>query len=143
MNGVRARTGIGGKTMRIHETKILIADGTPASVALVKRALREMGFFSVQTAANGYSALIMLKKNPIDLLLLDWRLPTLDGPGILSYLRRIPWFRLPKIIGMIANSDRETITRGAELGLNTCLVRPFTGRTLRNRIEKEMRARIM
>jgi len=71
-----ALTGVG---MRIQDIQVLVAEGTPAEAGQVKRFLREMGFLSVETVTDGYSALIALKKQAADLLLLDWHLPKMSG----------------------------------------------------------------
>ena len=130
--------------MRIQDIQVLVAEGAPAEAGQVKRFLREMGFLSVETLTDGYSALISLKKQPADVLLLDWRLPKMDGEGILRYLRAIPRFRLPKVIAMVnGDEDRGLYQKGTELGVGTYLVRPFTAAVLRERIEKEMNVRIL
>ncbi|NQU42176.1 response regulator [bacterium] len=129
--------------MKIEEVRVLIADREPTTVGLIRRSLRGMGFRSLETTTNGYQTLIALKKNSFDLLLLDWRLPNLDGETITRYLRRIPRYRQPKMIAMIASSDREAVQKGVQLGLQDYLVKPFRGRVLQERIEKVLDIRIL
>jgi len=130
--------------MRIQDIQVLVAEGTPAEAGQVKRFLREMGFLSVDTVTDGYSALIALKKQAADLLLLDWHLPKMSGEDVLRQLRAIPRFRLPKVIAMVnGTDDRDLYQKGTDLGVGTYLVRPFAASILQERIEKEMNQRIL
>jgi len=136
-----ALTGVG---MRIQDIQVLVAEGTPAEAGQVKRFLREMGLLSVDTVTDGYSALIALKKQAADLLLLDWHLPKMGGEDVLRQLRAIPRFRLPKVIAMVnGGDDRNLYQKGTDLGVATYLVRPFAASILQERIEKEMNQRIL
>jgi len=74
------------KTKRQIPGQILVVDDDPASVAFLTEFLKQIGFSEVVTAANGKEALQCVEKSPPRLVLLDYRLPDLDG---IEVLRRI------------------------------------------------------
>jgi CheY-like chemotaxis protein len=71
---------------------VLIVDEDPAFQLGLKTFLKEyVGFSSVHVAKNGREALRILREEPgIDLVTLDYRMPELDGLGVLDRLRDDP-----------------------------------------------------
>ena len=69
---------------------VLVVDDEPMVLCLLKVYLPRMGF-TVWTAENGKAALSLYERqrNEIDLVLLDVRMPVLDGPQTLRELRRL------------------------------------------------------
>jgi CheY-like chemotaxis protein len=68
---------------------ILIIDDEPATLELTARILRGRGF-DVFTASGGMAALPILRREPIDLVLLDLMMPHMDGIEFIRLLRSIP-----------------------------------------------------
>ncbi len=66
--------------------RILIVDDEP-NVRLVFRTALESTGFQVTEAADGDAALVQLRKVPIDLILLDLKMPVMDGMETLEQLR--------------------------------------------------------
>ena len=69
---------------------VLVVDDEPVVLCLLKVFLPRMGF-NVWTADNGKAALALYEQRAgeIDLVLLDVRMPVLDGPQTLHELRRL------------------------------------------------------
>ena len=68
---------------------VLIVDDDPTVRAVVEMALRQQGF-DTRAAATGLAAVAIYQKQPgIDLVLIDVRMPGLDGPQTLKALREI------------------------------------------------------
>src|SRR5262249_11099642 len=64
---------------------ILLVDDEISIANALGRLLRRDGH-TVETAANGRQALAKLQERAYDLILSDWRMPELDGPGLYQAL---------------------------------------------------------
>jgi DNA-binding response OmpR family regulator len=66
--------------------KILIVDDDPGISEELTRLLSQT--YDVRRAENGYAAMAKTKGEQFDLILLDLRMPQLDGPSFVKALRR-------------------------------------------------------
>ena len=78
--------------LSLDSTGVLIVDEDPAFQLGLKTFLKEhVGFASVRVANNGREALKLLREDPsIELVTLDYRMPELDGLGLLEHLKENP-----------------------------------------------------
>lgn len=100
--------------------RVLIADDESIIRLGLRSMLREMGH-EVIAAANGREALEMARNHPIDLAILDIKMPFTDGlqaAKTLSRLNPIP------IIMLTAYSDQELINKATDLPIHGYLVKP-------------------
>jgi DNA-binding response OmpR family regulator len=104
--------------------KILVCDDTPDILEMVKLILEAEGF-EVKTAAAGREALMALAQEIPDLVLLDLRMPGLDGFGVLRELRLRPESSPPVII-LSAKCMEEDRQAALAAGAKGYLVKPFT-----------------
>lgn len=70
---------------RIEKPNVLLVDDNEATSALMAALLQRE--FSIQTATDGHEAIEQLKTREFGAILLDLRMPRLDGFGVLDYLR--------------------------------------------------------
>ncbi len=107
--------------MKIKKDKtILVVDDEPVIRDYFVRTLSE---YRVLTAASAEEALSLIEKDPIDLILLDIKMPGLDG---IETLRRIK--KLDKDIPVImlsAHGTLETNLEAARLGALNSIAKPF------------------
>jgi two-component system chemotaxis response regulator CheY len=102
------------------QPNILVIDDDPAILATVADILRDEGY-TVQTAANGAEGLAAVERSPPMCVLLDMRMPVLDGWGFARALRD-RGLNLP-IVVMTAAQD---VRRWAqEIGASHYLAKPF------------------
>jgi CheY-like chemotaxis protein len=73
----------------VAPTTILVVDDSAASRKLVRSALAGEGW-SVVEAPDGWSAVDVVSRQPLDLILQDLFLPDFDGLDLLRYLRSLP-----------------------------------------------------
>ena len=76
---------------------VLIVDEDPALMELVSRMLQAGGAFRIVKAWSGGEALALLRLEPVDLLLLDWRTGS-TGQNVLEEMRTIPKADIPVIM---------------------------------------------
>jgi CheY-like chemotaxis protein len=69
------------------EVRVLVVDDEPGIRATVS-AMLEIEGYAVAEAMNGAEALVAVESDPPDLILLDMRMPVLDGWGFATELRR-------------------------------------------------------
>ena len=102
---------------------ILVVDDEAAVRGLLQVALQQQGFM-VRLAANGYEALLHQRYSPeMDLVLLDVRMPGLDGPQTLAALQEAD----PTIVScfMTGYGGDYTETDLLELGAARVFAKPF------------------
>jgi DNA-binding response OmpR family regulator len=115
--------------------RILIVDDEPKIVRLVADYLEDGGF-SVLTARTGDAALMRVRTDAPDLVVLDLGLPGLDGLDVTRAIRRNG--ELP-IIMLTARDDETDRIIGLELGADDYVTKPFSPRELVARVRGVLR----
>ncbi|MDK1119591.1 MAG: pyridoxal-phosphate dependent enzyme [Anaerolineae bacterium] len=69
---------------------IVIADDSIDARRLIRRILQSQGDFTIFEAGNGKEALILIKKEKPDLIILDLMMPEMDGFAVIDILKRNP-----------------------------------------------------
>lgn len=93
---------------------------------ILSRALRELGF-QVWEAGDGETALESLERIfPIDLAMVDWNMPGMDGLELLKKLRSSPAYGELKIVMVTTESEAEQMSAALEAGANEYVMKPFT-----------------
>lgn len=118
--------------------RILVVDDMLASREAMARILNQHGYETVP-AMNGAEALALLKKNKIDLILLDQMMPEVDGLTFLAGIRRFPkWKKLP-VIMFTGVKDRSCNSRAQGLDVKEFLVKgEYDPRQLIGLLEKHL-----
>jgi DNA-binding response OmpR family regulator len=115
--------------------RILVVDDEVAIRDLVATYLRKDGFEVVE-ADDGPGALEQARERLPDLVVLDLRLPGLDGFDVLRELRRIG--ETPVIV-LSARTEETDKLIGLELGADDYLTKPFSPRELVARVRAVLR----
>lgn len=88
-------------------------------------AIAEDGF-EVSTAENGEIGLATAVEKHPDLILLDLRMPIMDGQTMLKKLRDDPWGSRVKVIIMTAMDDVENVATAHQSNLEDYLIKTHT-----------------
>jgi CheY-like chemotaxis protein len=111
---------------------ILVADDDADDVFLLQRAFSKAGIkANLQFARDGEEAILYLRssdqqKNPTpDLLLLDLKMPRVDGFSVLEWVRGQPGLKRLLVTVLTSSDARIDINRAYDLGANSYLVKPF------------------
>ena len=100
---------------RMSESKrVLVIDDDPVMLTTLKDLLS--GAYRVYTANSGMAALQMLVTMEVDLILLDYEMPVINGPQILEMLRSESHTRDIPVMFLTSKNDRQAILRVMELG---------------------------
>jgi len=106
----------------VEERKILVVDDDPQICSLIKDFLTKKGF-TVVVAYSGEEGLEKLKKERPILVLLDVRLPGMDGIMALKRIKEIdPRVGVIMVTGL---KDEDTFNEAKKLGAHEYIVKPF------------------
>lgn len=109
-----------------ENARILIVDDNPANLMVLSELLDMAGFTAAFTEQNPRTAVARWLAEPFDLLLLDIRMPEMDGYAVMAALRErlAPDEYLPCIV-LTAQTDRETRQASLDAGAIDFITKPF------------------
>ena len=114
--------------------KILIADDDAVSRRLLERTLLRVGY-EVVAVVNGRQAVENLTGPDMPrLVLLDWMMPELDGPGVCREIRNRRDQSYVYMILLTSRESKEDVIAGLESGADDYLIKPFIADELKARL---------
>jgi len=102
--------------------KILIIDSSDYGKETAKMTLKEAGY-KVITANEGMEGLYKLKREKIDLIIVELALSGLDGFGILSIVKNDPATKHIPVLVLTDRDTREEKEEAVKLGAVDCIVK--------------------
>jgi CheY-like chemotaxis protein len=110
--------------------KVLLAEDNPANRMVARLTLEQAGFL-VKEVENGREALEALRTGRFDLVLMDCRMPVMDGYAATRYIRQLKGrgSQVP-IIALTASVCKEDRQRAEEAGMDDFVSKPFQTREL-------------
>jgi DNA-binding response OmpR family regulator len=121
--------------MSTKKETVVVADDDPRLLRLVQFNLQQVGY-RVVTAPDGNRALRLAESENPDLVLLDVRMPLMDG---LEVCRRIRNFSTVPIIIVTAKDSEEDKVAGLDAGADDYLTKPFGAPELMARVRAVLR----
>ena len=115
-----------------EQVVILAVDDTPENLDVVKGALG--GDYVIKAAINGMIALKIAQKIPPELILLDIRMPGMDGFEVMSQLQAKETTREIPVIFLTGESDSDVRKRADDLGAVGFVTKPIDGAILRQTV---------
>jgi CheY-like chemotaxis protein len=110
-------------------TRALVVDDTPLNLKLVVALLRANGFV-VESAETAEAARDKLAAAPFDVVLLDLRLPGMDGLELARHLRADPAQRGLVIVAVTANAMKTDEAAARDAGCDAFVTKPIDTRAL-------------
>ncbi|MBI4011930.1 MAG: response regulator [Candidatus Rokubacteria bacterium] len=118
--------------MKQGKTRILVVDDAGPVVILCVNILQSLGY-AVKGANRGETALEHLRGEPFDLMIVDYRMPGMDGFQVFEQARTLrPGM---PIMLITAHGTPEVTNRAVEMGFGAILLKPFTSDELRAAVE--------
>lgn len=117
------------------ETKFLIVEDESDIAEILEEELKEMKFTGeIFTADNFQRAKSLLDQNLIDYIISDWNLEGPTGLDLLKYIRTHERYKNLPFLMVTGNDEIEEMLRATEEGSSDYLVKPWTGRELKQKV---------
>lgn len=116
--------------------KVLIVDDDGKNLKLMRILIQNAGYETIE-AENGEDAVKLAKEHLPALILMDNRMPVMDGTAATKILKAVPATAKIPIIAITASAmqgDREKIL--FETGCDEYMAKPIDGKALMNVIKK-------
>ncbi|MFN3984233.1 MAG: response regulator transcription factor [Rhodocyclaceae bacterium] len=112
--------------------RVVVIDDNEMIRLTLRALLRAIGLDVVGEASNGRRGVQLVADTLPDLVCLDVVMPERDGLSILPDI----WAATPgvKVLLITAHSDRETVSRAIELGVDGIIVKPFRQKQIHDEI---------
>lgn len=116
------------------KNSILLVDDDPVMLATMEIFLED--FYAVTTVTSGKLALDFLSRHTVDLILLDYMMPEMNGPEVFQNIRScFPQLPVP-IIFLTGVSDKELVIKGISLRPKDYLLKPVSKKDLLERVTR-------
>ena len=115
---------------------ILVVDDNKMNLAAARTVLGSK--YKVIPVLNGQQALRFLAQNECDLILLDIKMPEMDGFELLEKIRTMECCRSIPVIFLTADKDTETETRGFQVGAVDFITKPFAPEVILSRVGRTL-----
>ena len=116
--------------------KFLVVDDFSTMRRIVRNLLKELGFHNVEGAEGAPVALGRLKQGGVELVVTDGSMPNGDGRTVLQSIRADPALKPLPVLMITAEAKKENIIAAAQAGASGYIVKPFTGATLSEKLNK-------
>ncbi len=114
--------------------KILIVDDEPNIVISLEFLMRREGF-EVGVARDGEEALMRIRDERPDLVLLDVMMPKINGFEVCERVRADPALAGTRILMLTAKGREAEVAKGLALGADAYVAKPFSTRDLVQRVK--------
>lgn len=124
----------------ISTVEVLIVDDNAPTRSLLRSVLRAVGVKRISEAGDAEEALDHLEVRNVDIILLDYAMPGMNGLDLARLLRTDPDRPGGKarIIMITGYGDRRNVAAARDAGVDEFLVKPISTRALLQRLEASL-----
>jgi DNA-binding response OmpR family regulator len=121
---------------QIQALRVLIVDDEHNMRKVTRGLLLAIGVRDIHEAVDGLSGLEAIREIRPDLVILDWEMPSPNGPEFVRIVRSPGSFPYPDvpIIMLTAYGERSRVVASVKLGVNEYLLKPVSSKALHARI---------
>jgi two-component system, chemotaxis family, chemotaxis protein CheY len=115
--------------------RVLVVDDEPTMRKVTRSLLRAIGVRTVYEAHDGNSGLEAIRTLLPDVVIVDWEMPSPNGPEFVRAVRSPATFPLPDvpIIMLTGHGERSRVIEAVNLGINEFLLKPVSTKALLGR----------
>ena len=119
--------------------RILIVDDDDMNLKMAEFILKkDMKDIEVLLADSGMKAIDILQREKVDLVLLDFQMPMMNGLKTLEIIRKREDMKDVAVIFLTASSDRDTVMQAGMMGVQDYIKKPFMPKDLVERVNKAL-----
>lgn len=124
--------------------RIAVVDDEPANVGLLRRILEPVGYEEIASTTDPRRAVSLCREADPDLVILDLRMPYLDGFEVYEELdASLPGFAFVPVLFLTADDSRQAQERALSIGGQDYLTKPFSPREVRIRVRNLLTTRAL
>ena len=117
--------------MNPQDMRILIVDDEHTMCNIIRGMLKLSGYGKKYFfAPNGLLALNILKSNTIDLAIIDWNMPVMNGMDLLRSIRSSKDYKNLPVVMVTGESNREIVAEALEAEVDDYIIKPLTANSL-------------
>jgi len=118
-------------------SNVLLVDDSATMRKIVKRKIKEIGFAVDEffEAGDGKQALEVVFNNSVDLILLDWNMPVMNGLEFVQTLKSVKLLKSITVIMLTTEGSPEKITEATSSGVDGFMLKPVTTEHLRDSLK--------
>lgn len=117
--------------------RTLLVEDDPNEQALLAGYLRMSGY-QVLTASDGVEALELLSREPVDLIVLDMRMPRMNGAETLKAIRKDPFLKDVKVVVVSGEEPKTALGKTSSRGVSEWFSKPLDPAKLIEHLESSM-----
>ncbi len=122
--------------------KILVAEDNEDTREILLYRIKSMGDFEVLLASNGKEALEMAEKSRPDLIIMDLKMPVMNGWEATKALRRKSWGKNLPVIALTAQAMANDEEKALDAGCDDYIAKPiFDYKILKEKLERLLSSR--
>ena len=115
--------------------KAITIDDSASMRQMVRLTLKQSGF-DVLEADNGQSAIDLLSKTQVDLIICDVNMPIMNGIETTRRLRAMPNYRRTPIVLLTTESEDNKKMAGRQAGATGWIIKPFQPAQLQKVVQR-------
>lgn len=121
---------------RIANLKVLVVDDELTMRKVTRSLLQVIGVKTIFEAHDGRAGLDAVCTVTPDLVILDWEMPSPNGPEFMRHLRSPANFPFPDVpvIMLTAYGERSRVVEAVRLGVNEYLTKPVSAKAIYDRL---------
>ena len=115
--------------------KFLVVDDSPTMRRIVCNALRDIGYSEVVEAEDGNDALDKIDTHTFEFIITDWNMPNMNGLDLTKSIRDHDQIGKIPILMITTRGMQEDVIAAMQARVNNYIVKPFTAKILREKID--------
>ena len=116
--------------------KVLVVDDFATMRRIVKNVLKQIGFTKIVEANDGSTALAVLKKDEVGLIISDWNMPKVSGLDLLKTVRSDESMKDMPFLMVTAEAQKDSVVQAVQAGVSNYIVKPFTPEAIKEKLEQ-------
>lgn len=111
-------------TIKLPDARVLIVDDDAFSRATVAKKVQQLRATSIE-AEDGMQAYALLRRERVDLAIIDLEMPVMNGLELLGCIRGAPRLKHLPVLVLTAAEDRLSLERALQSGATSLMIKPL------------------